>query len=50
MIRVTVTPAALRPSWFTARVLFAGRLVFETTRPTQAEARAAAEAFVAQAK
>jgi hypothetical protein len=49
MTRVTVTPAD-RAGWWTARVLFGARIVFETTRASQTEARAAAEAFVAQTR
>ena len=47
---ITVTPAPARAGWFTARVLFIGRVLFETSRPSEAAARQAAQAWMDQAR
>lgn len=47
---IQVIPAPARAGWFTARVLFGTRILFETSRPSEAAARQAAQAWVDQAR
>lgn len=47
---IQVIPAPARAGWFTARVLFVGRVLFETCRPSEAAARQAAQTWMDQAR
>lgn len=47
---IQVIPAPARAGWWTARVLFVGRVLFETSRPSEAAARQAAQAWMDQAR
>lgn len=48
-MRVSVTASPLRPGWFSGRVLLGTQIIYEATRASEAQARQAAEAWVAKA-
>lgn len=47
---ITVTPAPARAGWFTATVSRGARVLFETSQPSEAAARQAAQAWMDQAR